>query len=84
MVADIHFAPKVALRVADAFEKIRVNPGNYADGRKTFEEMTYESEDAYRAEVEHIEEVFTPLVEKCKSLNRAIRIGTHHGSLSAR
>lgn len=84
LVADIHFAPKVALRVAEAFEKIRVNPGNFADGRKTFEEMTFDSDEAYRAEVEHIEEVFYPLVEKCKSLNRAIRIGTNHGSLSAR
>mmetsp|Transcript_28850 Transcript_28850/g.54486 ORF Transcript_28850/g.54486 Transcript_28850/m.54486 type:complete len:738 (-) Transcript_28850:170-2383(-) len=84
LVADIHFAPKVAIRVAEAFEKIRVNPGNFVDGRKTFDEITFESDADYQSEVEHIEEVFTPLVEKCKSLNRAMRIGTNHGSLAAR
>jgi len=84
LVADIHFAPKVALRVAEAFEKIRVNPGNFVDGRKKFDNITYESEADYKAEVEMIEEGFTPLVEKCKSLGRAMRIGTNHGSLSAR
>eukprot|EP00894_Picocystis_sp_ML_P000606 jgi/Pico_ML_1/51123/g2207.t2 len=84
LVADIHFAPSIALRVADAFEKIRVNPGNFADGAKKFETINYEDESAYQAELEHIEEVFTPLVEKCKKLGRAMRIGTNHGSLSAR
>eukprot|EP00959_Pyramimonas_sp_CCMP1952_P179859 3760791-Pyramimonas_sp.AAC.1 len=80
----MHFAPKVAVRVAEAFEKIRINPGNFADGRKTFKETNYESPEQYAAEVEYAEEIFTPLVEKCKSLNRAMRIGTNHGSLSAR
>jgi len=84
LVADIHFAPKVAMRVAEAFEKIRVNPGNFVDGRKKFDEITFESDADYKAEVDHIEESFLPLVEKCKSLNRAMRIGANHGSLSAR
>ena len=84
LVADIHFNPKVALRVCDAFEKIRVNPGNFADGIKKFDDLTYESRAEYDAEVEAMEELFTPLVEKCKKLGRAIRIGTNHGSLSAR
>ena len=84
MVADIHFQPKVALMVADCYEKIRVNPGNFADGAKKFEDILYEDEAQFQAEVDHIEELFTPLVEKCKKLNRAIRIGTNHGSLSAR
>merc|ERR1712157_457947 len=84
LVADIHFNPKVALRVCDAFEKIRVNPGNFADGIKKFDDMVYESQAQYDAEVEQMEELFTPLVEKCKKLGRAIRIGTNHGSLSAR
>mmetsp|Transcript_14411 Transcript_14411/g.54356 ORF Transcript_14411/g.54356 Transcript_14411/m.54356 type:complete len:368 (-) Transcript_14411:2393-3496(-) len=84
LVADIHFQPKVALMVADAFEKIRVNPGNFADGTKSFEEMVYENMDDFQAERPHIEELFIPLVEKCKRLNRAMRIGTNHGSLSAR
>lgn len=44
LVADIHFQPKVAMLVADAFEKIRINPGNFADGAKKFDEITYENE----------------------------------------
>lgn len=84
LVADIHFAPKVALLVAESFDKIRVNPGNFMDGRKTFEEKSYDDETAYARELEAIEELFTPLVLKCKELGRAMRIGTNHGSLSAR
>ncbi|KAK9828634.1 hypothetical protein WJX72_001221 [[Myrmecia] bisecta] len=84
LVADIHFQPTVALMVAEAFEKIRVNPGNFADGRKTFEEINYDDESQFKAEQEHIRETFLPLVEKCKKLGRAMRIGTNHGSLSAR
>ncbi|XP_075112410.1 4-hydroxy-3-methylbut-2-en-1-yl diphosphate synthase (ferredoxin), chloroplastic-like [Nicotiana tabacum] len=83
LVADIHFAPPIALRVAECFEKIRVNPGNFADRRAQFEQLEYTEED-YQKELEHIEEVFTPLVEKCKKYGRAIRIGTNHGSLSDR
>ena len=84
LVADIHFQPKVALRVAEAFEKIRVNPGNFADGRKKFDDIDYESEAQFVAEREMMAEMFMPLAEKCKELKRAIRIGTNHGSLSAR
>lgn len=83
LVADIHFAPSVALRVAECFDKIRVNPGNFADRRAQFEQLEYTEED-YQKELEHIEEVFTPLVEKCKKYGRAMRIGTNHGSLSDR
>ncbi|CAL8469861.1 g9403 [Coccomyxa elongata] len=84
LVADIHFQPQVAMMVADAFEKIRINPGNFADGRKTFEVINYDDPAQFRAEQEQIRETFTPLVEKCKRLGRAMRIGTNHGSLSAR
>ncbi|GAA0182997.1 hypothetical protein LIER_30488 [Lithospermum erythrorhizon] len=83
LVADIHFAPSVALRVAECFDKIRINPGNFADRRAQFEKLEYTEED-YQQELEHIEEVFTPLVEKCKKYGRAMRIGTNHGSLSDR
>lgn len=83
LVADIHFAPSVALRVAECFDKIRVNPGNFADRRAQFEQLEYTDED-YQKELEHIEKVFTPLVEKCKQYGRAMRIGTNHGSLSDR
>mmetsp|Transcript_31981 Transcript_31981/g.38681 ORF Transcript_31981/g.38681 Transcript_31981/m.38681 type:complete len:799 (+) Transcript_31981:196-2592(+) len=84
LVADIHFAPKVAMIVAEAFEKVRVNPGNFADGRKSMEEKTYDTKEEYLEELAYIEEVFTPLVLKCKELGTAMRIGTNHGSLSAR
>eukprot|EP01038_Epipyxis_sp_PR26KG_P007665 gene7665-10429_t len=84
LVADIHFAPAVALRVADAFEKIRVNPGNFADGIKSFENKVYNTREEYDADVEEIEKLFAPLVLKLKEKNRALRIGTNHGSLSAR
>jgi len=84
LIADIHFAPKVAMMVAECFDKIRVNPGNFADGRKKFEDILYETDEEYNAEIEEIEKIFTPLVLKCKERGVAMRIGTNHGSLSAR
>lgn len=84
LVADIHFQPAVAMMVAEAFEKIRINPGNFVDGRKSFEEIDYDDPAVFEAERRDIEEAFTPLVLKCKELGRAMRIGTNHGSLSAR
>ena len=82
LVADIHFTPNAAEIAADYVEKIRVNPGNYAD-KKKFEEIDY-TDSSYQQELERIEEKFTPLVLKCKALGRAMRIGTNHGSLSDR
>eukprot|EP00897_Mesotaenium_endlicherianum_P010912 jgi/Mesen1/984/ME000012S00531 len=83
LVADIHFAPTIAMRVADCFDKIRINPGNFADRRAQFEIVDY-TEKEYQEELEHIEKVFSPLVEKCKKNGVAMRIGTNHGSLSDR
>jgi len=82
LVADIHFTPNAADVAANYVEKIRINPGNYAD-KKKFEEHSY-TDNSYKNEIERIEEKFTPLILKCKSLNRAMRIGTNHGSLSDR
>lgn len=82
LVADIHFTPNAAEVAADHVEKIRVNPGNYAD-KKKFEEIDY-TDESYAAELNRIESRFTPLVLKCKRLGRAMRIGTNHGSLSDR
>jgi 1-hydroxy-2-methyl-2-(E)-butenyl 4-diphosphate synthase len=82
LVADIHFKPDAALEAAKWVEKIRVNPGNYAD-KKKFEIREY-SDDQYEEELERIREEFTPLVLLCKDLGRAMRIGTNHGSLSDR
>jgi (E)-4-hydroxy-3-methylbut-2-enyl-diphosphate synthase len=82
LVADIHFKPDAAMEAAKWVDKIRVNPGNYAD-KKKFEIREY-SDDQYEAELERIREQFTPLVLLCKDLGRAMRIGTNHGSLSDR
>jgi (E)-4-hydroxy-3-methylbut-2-enyl-diphosphate synthase len=84
LCADMHFQPKVALLVADALEKIRINPGNFADGRKDFEEKVYETEKEYVKDRQYMLDAMYPLVEKCKDLNRCMRIGTNHGSLSSR
>lgn len=82
LVADIHFTPNAAEVAAKLIEKVRVNPGNYAD-KKKFEELEYTNE-SYIEELERIEKKFTPLVLLCKEEETAIRIGTNHGSLSDR
>ncbi|MFZ9935438.1 MAG: (E)-4-hydroxy-3-methylbut-2-enyl-diphosphate synthase [Luteolibacter sp.] len=82
LVADIHFKPDAALEAARWVEKIRVNPGNYAD-KKKFEIREY-TDAQYQEELQRIREEFTPLVKLCKELGRAMRIGTNHGSLSDR
>lgn len=82
IVADIHFKPDAALEAAKWVEMVRINPGNYADSKK-FAIKEY-SDEQYAAELARIEEKFTPLVELCKELGRAMRIGTNHGSLSDR
>ncbi|MBS1519041.1 MAG: (E)-4-hydroxy-3-methylbut-2-enyl-diphosphate synthase [Bacteroidetes bacterium] len=82
LIADIHFTPNAAETAARIVEKVRVNPGNYAD-RKKFETIDY-SDDSYEAELERIRKKFTPLVLICKEYGTAMRIGTNHGSLSDR
>ncbi len=82
LIADIHFTPNAAELAARIVEKVRVNPGNYAD-KKKFESIEY-TDDAYEAELARIRERFTPLVKICKEYGTAMRIGTNHGSLSDR
>lgn len=82
IVADIHFKPDAALESAKWVEKVRVNPGNFADSKK-FKVLEY-TDAEYAAELERIRERFTPLVELCKTRGVAMRIGTNHGSLSDR
>jgi (E)-4-hydroxy-3-methylbut-2-enyl-diphosphate synthase len=82
LVADIHFTPNAAEIAAGIVEKVRVNPGNYAD-KKKFEELSY-SDESYAAELDRIRKRFTPLVLLCKQHGCAMRIGTNHGSLSDR
>ncbi|WP_420916726.1 (E)-4-hydroxy-3-methylbut-2-enyl-diphosphate synthase [Persicobacter diffluens] len=82
LVADIHFTPNAAEVAAKIVEKVRINPGNYAD-KKRFEQIDY-TEEEYQAELERIKSRFAPLVEICKAHGTAMRIGTNHGSLSDR
>jgi (E)-4-hydroxy-3-methylbut-2-enyl-diphosphate synthase len=82
LVADIHFTPNAAESAARIVEKVRVNPGNYAD-KKRFENIEY-TQVAYQAELDRIYKKFTPLVKICKEYGTAMRIGTNHGSLSDR
>ena len=82
LVADIHFTPNAAELAARIVEKVRVNPGNYAD-KKRFEHIDY-TDDSYKNELERIRTRFTPLVKICKEHGTAMRIGTNHGSLSDR
>ncbi len=82
LIADIHFTPNAAELAARIVEKVRINPGNYAD-KKRFDIAEY-TDTQYEAELNRIREKFTPLVKICKEYGTAMRIGTNHGSLSDR
>jgi (E)-4-hydroxy-3-methylbut-2-enyl-diphosphate synthase len=82
LVADIHFLPSAAMEAVEHVEKVRINPGNYAD-KKKFAVLEY-TDAAYDAELARIHDAVTPLILRCKQLGRALRIGTNHGSLSDR
>ena len=82
LIADIHFTPNAAEEAARIVEKVRINPGNYAD-KKRFENFEYTTTE-YNAELERIYKKFSPLVNVCKEYGTAMRIGTNHGSLSDR
>ncbi|MEI6536635.1 MAG: flavodoxin-dependent (E)-4-hydroxy-3-methylbut-2-enyl-diphosphate synthase, partial [Verrucomicrobiaceae bacterium] len=82
LVADIHFKPDAAMEAARWVEKVRVNPGNFVD-KKKFAVREY-TDAEYAEEVAAIEDAFMPLVKLCLEKQRAMRIGTNHGSLSDR
>lgn len=82
LIADIHYTPNAAIEAAKHVEKVRINPGNYAD-KKRFETIAY-TDETYKQEIERIREKFIPLINQCKKYGTAIRIGTNHGSLSDR
>lgn len=82
LVADIHFTPNAAELAARIVEKVRINPGNYAD-KKRFETIDY-TDASYHAELDRIRDKFLPLIKICKEYGTAMRIGTNHGSLSDR
>ena len=83
LVADIHFNPKAADVAATKIEKVRINPGNYVDKIKTFQQIEY-SDEEYTAEINKIRERFIPFLNLCREHQTAIRIGVNHGSLSDR
>ena len=82
LVADIHFLPSAAMEAAKHVEKVRINPGNYADKKKFT--VTEYSDLAYNEELDRLYESVSPIIKRCKELGRAMRIGTNHGSLSDR
>ena len=82
LVADIHFTPNAAELAARIVEKVRINPGNYAD-KKKFEVIDY-TDASYAEELDRIRDRFLPLLKICKENGTAMRIGTNHGSLSDR
>ena len=82
IVADIHFTPNAAEIAAEIVEKVRINPGNYAD-KKKFQQIKYDDK-SYNDEIERIYERVSPLIKICKKNGTAMRIGTNHGSLSDR
>jgi len=83
LVADIHFNPNAAEIAASLIEKVRINPGNFADGAKKFRDHDT-SEEAWQEDIELTREKLVPFLNICKKHGTAIRIGTNHGSLSDR
>ena len=83
LVADIHFNPRAAFAAAEVVEKVRINPGNFVDPGRTFQQLSYTDEE-YAEEIKKIEATFVPFIDLCRKNNTAIRIGVNHGSLSDR
>ncbi len=82
LIADVHFSPKIAVDACELFEKVRINPGNFAD-TKRFEVKVY-TQDQYNEELERIEERLKPLIANLQKYKRSLRLGVNHGSLSDR
>ena len=80
---NIHFNPRAAFAAAQVVEKVRINPGNFVDPGRTFQQLTYTDEE-YAAEIKKIEATLVPFLDLCRENNTAIRIGVNHGSLSDR
>ncbi len=83
LVADIHFNPRAAFEAAVQVEKVRINPGNFADPGRTFKKLEYTDEE-YARELQRIDDALRPFIELCAANSTAIRIGVNHGSLSDR
>jgi len=83
LVADIHYNPAAAFAAAEEVEKVRINPGNFVDPGRKFEQRDYTDEE-YKAELQRLHDAFVPFLELCASRGVAIRLGVNHGSLSDR
>ena len=83
LVADVHFNPEAAFKAAETCEKVRINPGNFADPVHRFETVEYTDEE-YRKELERLRNKLVPFLDKCRIHGTAIRLGVNHGSLSDR
>ncbi|MCC8036973.1 MAG: (E)-4-hydroxy-3-methylbut-2-enyl-diphosphate synthase [Bacteroidales bacterium] len=83
LVADIHFNRRAAFVAAEEVEKVRINPGNFADPGRVFRKIEY-TDAEYQAEVQRVEDTFKPLIDLCREQGVALRIGVNHGSLSDR
>ena len=83
LIADIHFNPAAAETAARIVEKVRINPGNYADKRASFKMQEF-TEKEYNDELERIHIKLLPLITICRENSTVIRIGINHGSLSDR
>lgn len=83
LVADIHFNPRAAEAAAVQVEKVRINPGNFADPARTFKKLEF-TDDEYAAELQRVEQRLIPFIDLCKRHSTAIRVGVNHGSLSDR
>ena len=82
LIADIHFNPKAAEVAASKIEKVRINPGNFADPLHI--ELPADEVSALKLEKEKVRERLLPLLAICKEHRTALRIGVNHGSLSSR
>ncbi|MCM1320127.1 MAG: (E)-4-hydroxy-3-methylbut-2-enyl-diphosphate synthase [Muribaculaceae bacterium] len=83
IVADVHFNRNAAFMAARNCDKVRINPGNFADAARTFKQLTY-TDDEYARELERIQEILLPFLDVCRENGTAIRLGINHGSLSDR
>ena len=83
LVADVHFNPNAAFRAAETCEKVRINPGNFADPVHRFQTIEY-SDEEYAEELSRLRTKLVPFLNKCKECKTALRLGVNHGSLSDR
>lgn len=83
LVADVHFNPAAAFKAAETCDKVRINPGNFADPVHRFETIEFTDEE-YAAELKKLRDRVMPFLAKCREHGTAVRLGVNHGSLSDR